>query len=58
MGTTKRIVTMLGYYYLPDIQAYYDIRASQLIHYGGRNWARPLPRQYRNYDCTTVTKWY
>ncbi|NRT12682.1 hypothetical protein [Flavobacterium sp. 14A] len=42
----------VGYYYLPDIQAYYDIRASQFIYYGGRNWvrSRQLPRQYRNYD--------
>ena len=42
----------VDYYYLPDIQAYYDIRASQFIYYGGRNWvrSRQLPRQHRNYD--------
>lgn len=40
------------YYYLPDVQAYYDIRASQFIYYGNGNWVRSryLPRQYRNYD--------
>ncbi len=40
------------YYYLPDIQAYYDIRASQFIYFGGGKWIRStyLPRQYRNYD--------
>ena len=40
------------YYYLPDIEAYYDIRASQFIYFGGGGWIRAsyLPRQYRNYD--------
>jgi hypothetical protein len=40
------------YYYLPDVQAYYDIRASQFIYFGSGNWVRSryLPRQYRNYD--------
>ncbi|KLT67866.1 MULTISPECIES: hypothetical protein [unclassified Flavobacterium] len=40
------------YYYLPDIEAYYDVRASQFICYGGGRWSRVnrLPRQYRNYD--------
>jgi hypothetical protein len=40
------------YYYLPDVQAYYDIRASQFIYFGSGNWLRSryLPRQYRNYD--------
>ncbi len=42
----------VAYYYLPDIQAYYDIRASQFIYFGGGKWIRStyLPRQYRNYD--------
>ena len=40
------------YYYLPDVQAYYDIRASQFIYFGNGKWVRSryLPRQYRNYD--------
>lgn len=40
------------YYYLPDVQAYYDIRASQFIYFGNGRWVRSryLPRQYRNYD--------
>ncbi|WP_016990040.1 hypothetical protein [Flavobacterium sp. ACAM 123] len=40
------------YYYLPDVQAYYDIRASQFIYFGSGNWVRSryLPQQYRNYD--------
>ncbi|HEY4619085.1 MAG TPA: hypothetical protein VIH09_12905 [Flavobacterium sp.] len=42
----------IDYYYLPDVQAYYDIRASQFIYFGSGNWVRSryLPRQYRNYD--------
>src|SRR3970282_901572 len=40
------------YYYLPDVQAYFDIRASQFIYFGSGRWVRSryLPRQYRNYD--------
>ena len=40
------------YYYLPDVQAYYDIRASQFIYFGNGRWVRSryLPGQYRNYD--------
>lgn len=42
----------VNYYYLPDIQAYYDIRASQFIYISGGTWIRSryLPRQYRDYD--------
>ena len=45
--------TEMEYYYLPDIQSYYDVRASQFIYFGGGGtWVRSsrLPRQYRNYD--------
>jgi len=42
----------MEYYYLPDVEAYYDVRASQFIYFGGGRWVRAtrLPRQYRNYD--------
>jgi hypothetical protein len=42
----------IDYYYLPDVQAYYDIRASQFIYFGTGNWVRSryLPGRYRNYD--------
>ncbi|SDX41237.1 hypothetical protein [Flavobacterium degerlachei] len=42
----------VDYYYLPDVQAYYDIRASQFIYLGSGNWVRSryLPGQYRNYN--------
>ena len=44
--------TNMEYYYLPDIEAYYDVRAAQFIYLGGGTWIRSsrLPRQYRNYD--------
>ncbi len=40
------------YYYLPDIEAYYDVRASQFIYFGAGRWVRTsyLPRPYRKYD--------
>ncbi|TDE07218.1 hypothetical protein [Flavobacterium sandaracinum] len=40
------------YYYLPDIEAYYDVRATQFIYFGSGRWIRSryLPGQYRNYD--------
>nr|WP_294788477.1 hypothetical protein [uncultured Flavobacterium sp.] len=42
----------MEYYYLPDIEAYYDVRAAQFIYYGRGKWVRTtyLPRQYSNYD--------
>jgi hypothetical protein len=46
------------YYYLPDVQAYFDIRASQFIYFGSGRWVRSryLPRQYRNYDLNSGYK--
>lgn len=40
------------YYYLPDVEAYYDIHTSMFIYYGGGNWIhrKNLPLRYRNYD--------
>ena len=40
------------YYYLPDVEAYYDIRATQFIYFGGGRWVRSrhLPYRYRDYD--------
>ena len=42
----------VDYYYLPDVEAYYDIRATQFIYSNGGRWTRSryLPGQYRNYD--------
>lgn len=40
------------YYYLPDVEAYYDIRASKFIYLNNGGWirARYLPGNFRNYD--------
>lgn len=40
------------YYYLPDVEAYYDVRASMFIYMSGNRWVRRshLPDRYRNYD--------
>ena len=42
----------IDYYYIPDIQSYYDIRQSEFIYYGNGKWirSRNLPNQYKNYD--------
>ena len=40
------------YYYLPDVEAYYDVNSSMFVYYEGRSWVRRsyLPSRYRNYD--------
>jgi len=40
------------YYYLPDVQAYYDVQSSMFIYYEGRSWIRRsyLPYRFRDYD--------
>jgi len=40
------------YYYLPDVEAYYDVQSSMFIYFDGGAWIRRayLPDRYRNYD--------
>lgn len=40
------------YYYLPDVEAYYDVRNSRFIYYAGGVWLhrKYLPAQHKNYD--------
>lgn len=40
------------FYYLPDVEAYYDIRTTEFIYVHGGVWkrAKHLPGAYRNYD--------
>lgn len=40
------------YYYLPDVECYYDIQSSRFIYYNGIAWVHRshLPVRYRNYD--------
>jgi hypothetical protein len=49
------VVTTEEYYYLPDINSYYDIRQSQFIYLNNGTWIRnkTLPRRYRSYDLNT-----
>jgi hypothetical protein len=48
----------VDYYYIPDVQAYYDVRATQFIFLSNGAWIRSsyLPRQYRNYDLNSGYK--
>jgi hypothetical protein len=40
------------YYYMPDIDTYYDVPAHQYVYHENNNWVRRayLPNRYRNYD--------
>jgi len=40
------------YYYLPDVESYYDVHNSRFIYYERGTWVhrRYLPRHYRSYD--------
>ncbi len=42
----------VSYYYLPDVESYYDVRASMFIYFSGGVWVHRsyLPGRYRNYD--------
>ena len=44
--------TDVRYYYLPDLEMYYDINQSSYIYISNGRWirSRNLPRAYRNYD--------
>ena len=42
----------VDFYYIPDIQSYYDVNASMYVYMNNGNWCRTryVPVQYRNYD--------
>ncbi len=44
--------TDVSYYYLPDVEAYFDIRANMFIYLDGGAWIHRsyLPSRYSNYD--------
>lgn len=46
------VAANVNYYYLPDIDAYYDLRATQYVYVSRGRWirSRSLPVAYRNYD--------
>ncbi|QJD95921.1 hypothetical protein HH214_08555 [Mucilaginibacter robiniae] len=41
-----------NYYYMPDIDTYYDVPTHQFVYLQGNRWihATSLPSRYRNYD--------
>lgn len=44
--------TDVQYYYLPDVEAYYDVPSSKFIYLNGGTWVHRayLPGKYKNYD--------
>jgi len=40
------------YYYLPEVESYYDVQTSRFIYLGGGTWVQraTLPPRYRSYD--------
>ena len=44
--------TDVRYYYLPDVEAYYDVPSSKFIYFNGVSWVHRsyLPVRYKNYD--------
>ncbi len=44
--------TDVRYYYLPDVESYYDVHSSMFIYLSGGRWIQRsyLPTRYRNYD--------
>lgn len=46
------------YYYIPDIDAYYDVSAQMYVYPEGRGWrhSRTLPGRYSNVDLYSVHK--
>lgn len=49
------VVTTQEYYYLPDINSYYDINRSQYVYLNRGTWVRSksLPVRYRGYNLNT-----
>lgn len=45
-------VTTERYYYIPDLETYYDVRSREYIYLNDGIWVRrtSLPTAYRNYD--------
>lgn len=42
----------VSYYYLPEINMYYDVQSRYFLYNNGRNWVRyrALPARYRGFD--------
>ncbi|MCV2484721.1 hypothetical protein OD917_07285 [Flavobacterium sp. SH_e] len=50
--------TDVRYYYLPDLETYYDISTSNYVYLSNGRWirTRSLPSAYRNYDLYSEYK--
>lgn len=48
----------VNYYYLPDLNIYYNVPQQQWVYFDGRSWVNTtvLPPQYRNYDLYRLHK--
>lgn len=48
----------VDFYYLPEIESYYDTRASLFVYPGKNGWvrSRSLPHQYRGYNLSKCNK--
>ena len=46
------------YYYMPDVDAYYDVADQQYVYYDNNAWicSRVLPPRYSNYDMYNMYK--
>lgn len=46
------------YYYLPDLEMYYDVRTAEYVRYDNGNWVRSmtLPDTYKNVDLYDTYK--
>lgn len=54
----NRYENQVSYYYLPEIEAYYDVNSAVFIYNGPRGWVRTtyLPEYCRNYDVNSGYK--
>lgn len=48
----------VDFYYIPEIQSYYDVNASLYVYMNRGNWVRTryVPVQYRNYDLNRCNR--
>jgi hypothetical protein len=51
-------VTTARYFYIPDIETYYDVSSNEYIYFQNGNWIRSaaVPAAYRNYDWQSGRK--
>ena len=58
IGVNLNFPTGERYYYLQDVEAYYDNQTSMYIYLSGDRWTRVkhLPSSYRNFNLNTANK--